>query len=166
VSYRALSRCLKLDPALESPFSDFFVAVAPCGGQSFLKAGPVTTKIPKLGCRTMPVDYTNLFYLFDILGIKGFWKHYANICKWLYFMQIMSKQCPCICLEKSDGQRLFVYILERIRKNILHNSHSSRCLKTMDVKEPSVQYVAYQLVMILFQYSSGYLTSVKQSLIH
>ena len=71
-------------------------------------------------------------------------------------MQIMSKQGPCVCLEKSDGQRLFVYILERIRKNILNNSHSSRCLKIMDVKETSVQYVAYQLVMTLFQYSSGY----------
>lgn len=71
-------------------------------------------------------------------------------------MQIMSKQCPCVCLEKSDGQRLFVYILERIRKNILNNSNSSRCLKNMDVKEPSVQYVANQLVMTLFHYSSGY----------
>lgn len=81
-------------------------------------------------------------------------------------MQIMSKQCPCVCLEKSDGQRLFVYILERIRKNILHNSHSSRCLKNMDVKEPRVQYVTYRLVMTPFQYSSGYPTSVKQSPIH
>jgi hypothetical protein len=48
------------------------------GGQIFSKAGswlfqPLAhyTKISKLGCLTMAVDYTNLF-LFDILGIKTF----------------------------------------------------------------------------------------------
>lgn len=32
---------------------------------------PVTSKIPKLGCSTMAVDYTNLF-LFDVVEIKAF----------------------------------------------------------------------------------------------
>ena len=59
MSYRALSRCLKLDPALESPVLRLLCVCCPLGwsGHSFLKAGPVTTEIPKLGCHTMAVDF-------------------------------------------------------------------------------------------------------------
>jgi hypothetical protein len=63
----------------------------------------------------MAVDYTNLF-LFDVVEIKAFWKHYANVCKWPHFMQNNVLLVCLYWLREIWWPKTFYIILETRKK--------------------------------------------------